>query len=97
MKKCITPAIVRTELKRMPETLDQMYDRILQGIPRLHRQYVQSAMHWLAFSTRPLVLSELAEAVAIEPKLGKFDPEESRLLDENLILDLCGTLTTRSK
>lgn len=97
MKRCITPAMVRTELNRMPETLDQMYDRILQRIPSLHRQYVQSAMQWLAFSTRPLILSELAEAVAINPELGAFDPDESRLMDENLILELCGTLTTLSK
>jgi hypothetical protein len=97
MKRCITPAMVRKELKAMPETLDQMYDRILQRVPRLHQQYVQSAMHWLAFSARPLLLTEVAEAVTIDPKLGKFNPDELRLMDENLILDLCGTLTTVSK
>jgi len=97
MKRCITPAMVRKELKTMPETLDQMYDRILQAIPRLHQQYVQSAMHWLAFSARPLLLSELAEAVTIDPKLGGFDPNDMRLMDESLVLDLCGTLTTVSK
>ncbi|KAI9772775.1 MAG: hypothetical protein M1839_002320 [Geoglossum umbratile] len=96
MKKCLTPAMIRAELKRMPETLDQTYDRILQNVPGLHQRFVQSALHWLAFSTRPLLLKELAEAAVIDPDTGKFDPNDSRLVDETLILDLCGTLVTSS-
>ena len=96
MKKCLTPAMVRTELKRMPETLDQTYDRILQSVPSLHESFVQSALHWLAFATRPLQLQELAEAVVLSPESGGFEPDVCRLLDENLILELCGTLVTAS-
>src|SRR5437763_16993621 len=96
MKKCLTPAMIRAELKRMPETLEQTYDRILQTVPSLHQRFVQSALHWLAFSTRPLLLKELAEAAVIDPDTGKFDPDDSRLVDENLILDLCGTLVSSS-
>jgi hypothetical protein len=96
MKKCFTPAMVRAELNRMPETIDQIYERILQGIPKIHQQFVQSAIHWLAFFTRPLLHSELAEAVAINPSAGKFDPDQSRFMDENKILDLCGSLTMTS-
>lgn len=80
----------------MPETLDQTYDRILQTVPSLHQRFVQSALHWLAFSSRPLLLKELAEAAVIDPDTGMFDPDDSRLVDENLILDLCGTLVTSS-
>lgn len=94
LRKCLTPAMIRAELKMMPETLDQMYDRILQAVPRLHQHYVQSALHLLAFSARPILVAELAEAVVINPKEERFDPDESRLMDENLILDLCGTLIT---
>jgi ankyrin repeat protein len=96
MKKCLTPAMVRTELKRMPETLDQTYDRILQSVPSLHKSFVQSALHWLAFATRPLQLQELAEAAVLSPESGSFEPDVCRLLDENLILELCGTLVTAS-
>ena len=96
MKKCLTPAMVRTELKRMPETLDQTYDRILQSVPSLHESFVQSALHWLAFATRPLQLQELAEAAVLSPESGSFEPDVCRLLDENLILELCGTLVTAS-
>ncbi|KAF2176091.1 hypothetical protein K469DRAFT_608348, partial [Zopfia rhizophila CBS 207.26] len=40
MKKCLTPAMIRTELKRIPESLDQMYDRILQTVPSVHQRFV---------------------------------------------------------
>jgi len=96
LKKCLTPAMVRCELKRMPETLDGTYDRILQGIPSLHAKFVQSAMNWLAFSMRPLTLSELAEAAVVDPKSERFDPDECRLVDEQLIMSLCGSLVTSS-
>jgi ankyrin repeat protein len=88
--------MVRTELKRMPETLEGTYDRILQGIPNLHKTFVQSAMNWLAFSMRPLTVSELAEATVIDPKSERFDPDECRFVDEQLILSLCGTLVSTS-
>ncbi|KAK3361270.1 ankyrin repeat-containing domain protein [Lasiosphaeria ovina] len=96
MKKCLTPAMVHAELKRMPETLDQTYDRILQTVPTLHSPFVQSALHWLAFSGRPLQLRELAEAAVVNPKEEAFDPDLSRLFDENMILELCGSLVTQS-
>jgi hypothetical protein len=56
------------ELKRIPETLHQTHNRILHAVPRLHQPWVQSALYWLAFAARPLVLSELAEAVVINPR-----------------------------
>ena len=96
MKKCLTPAMVHAELKRMPETLDQTYDRILQAVPPLHQQFVQSALYWLAFATRPLQLQELAEAAIVDPESDHFKPELSRLFDENEILEICGTLVTSS-
>ena len=80
----------------MPETLDQTYDRILQTVPTLHQPYAQSALHWLAFASRPLVLSELAEAAVINPLVDVFNAEDSRLLEESKVLELCGALVTVS-
>ncbi|KAF3931033.1 Ankyrin-3 [Dactylellina cionopaga] len=94
MKHCYTPRMVRAELGRMPETLDQTYDRILQTVPTMHQPFVQSALRWLAFSNRPLLLSELGEAAVIDPSFGSFDPEESRFLDPGKVLELCGSLVT---
>ena len=96
MKTCLSPAMLRIELKRMPETIDQTYDRILQNVASRHKPFVQSALHWLAFAKRPLLLQELAEAAVLQPRSGNFDPDLFRLLDENLILELCGTLVIAS-
>ncbi|KAK6353535.1 hypothetical protein TWF696_005498 [Orbilia brochopaga] len=94
MKKCLTPGMIRAELRRMPETLDQTYDRILQNIPPLHQHFVQSALRWLTFSNRPLLLAELAEAAVIDTDSGSFDPAECRFLDPEKILELCSSLIT---
>ncbi|KAI8623610.1 ankyrin repeat-containing domain protein [Xylariaceae sp. FL1651] len=95
MRGCLTPAMVREKLKTMPRDLDQTYDRILGDIPTFHRPFVQSALHWLVFSARPLLLEELAEASVICPD-AEFDPESPRLLSPTLILDLCGVLVRLS-
>jgi hypothetical protein len=97
IKKCLTPAMVRAELKRMPQTLHQTYDRILQAVDEMHQPFVQNALRWLAFASRPLTLQELSEASVIDPESDEFDLELSRLNDESLILELCGTLITSSK
>ncbi|KAK6534122.1 hypothetical protein TWF281_005460 [Arthrobotrys megalospora] len=92
MKQCFTPRMVRAELGRMPKTLDQTYDRILQAVPDMHKTFVESALRWLAFSERPLLLNELGEAAVIDPSFGSFNADESRFLDPGKILELCGSL-----
>src|SRR3569833_2048933 len=89
MKKCLTPAMVHSELKRMPATLEQTYDRILQAVQSLHRPFVQSALHWLAFSERPLLIEELAEGAVIQPDEADFDVERARFFDEILFFVFC--------
>ena len=96
VKASLSPAMLRIELKRMPETIEQTYDRILQNVTSRYKPFVQSALHWLAFAKRPLLLQELAEAAVLQPRSGNFDLELYRLFDENLILALCGTLVTAS-
>ncbi len=88
--------MVRRALGSMPDTLEETYDRILDAVPLRHLPLVQSAIHWLAFAARPLLVEELAEAVVIQPETGSFDPESCRLLDPTLVLDLCGVLVTTS-
>jgi len=89
--------VVRAELKRMPPTLHQTYDSILLRVDEMHRPFVQSALRWLAFATRPLTLEELSEAAVVDPETEEFDPELSRLNDDSKILELCGTLVTSSR
>jgi ankyrin repeat protein len=104
IRQCLTPAMVREELRRMPDTLDATYDRILLAVPPRHRSYVQSALRWLAFAERPLLVAELAEAAVVQPQHhhdadggdATFDVEQSRFFSESMILELCGSLVTTS-
>jgi ankyrin repeat protein len=79
---------IRRALETLPTTLDTFYDRTLTEIDEeeQHRAFV--ALQWLAFSSRPLSLSELAEAIIIQPRQDPcFDPEE-RFMHENDVLNI---------
>ncbi|CUS10701.1 unnamed protein product, partial [Tuber aestivum] len=65
LQECITPKAVRGALKELPKDLDSVYLRILNSIHETQREYIQRAMHWLAFSAEPLSLCQLAEAVSL--------------------------------
>ncbi|KAK0712125.1 hypothetical protein B0H67DRAFT_306645 [Lasiosphaeris hirsuta] len=78
----------------MPRTLYEMYDRILEAVPPQQRLVVRSALHWLAFSVRPLLLEELAEAAAIDPSQPKFDLQSAGLISKEQIVNICGVLVS---
>ncbi len=92
---CLTPTATKVALYSLPKSLDQTYDRILQSIPDEYRRQAQTALQWLAYSARPLRLSELAEAVAVEPECG-WDFLDNRLFDRQKILTICSSLVTVS-
>ncbi|CAH0057757.1 unnamed protein product [Clonostachys solani] len=96
IKHCLSPAMIRAELRSMPGTLDETYERILGSVPGVHRELVQSALKWLAFSSRPILLEELAEAVVLRPELGDFSPASSRLFTAKAVVDLCGVLVAQT-
>jgi ankyrin repeat protein len=79
---------IRKALNALPTSLDSFYDRILMEINEhdKHRAYV--ALQWLAFSARPLSLSELAEAIIIQPREDPCLNADERLLDENRLLEI---------
>lgn len=93
--KCLTPTATKAALYSLPKSLDQTYDRILQSIPDEYRQQAQTALQWLAYSARPLHLSELAEAVAVEPECG-WDFLDNRLFHRQKMLTICSSLVTVS-
>src|SRR6266478_2705850 len=59
------PASVRRVLNDLPNTLDDTYGRILQGIDEEKREYAQRLFRCLTVSVRPLRVEELAEIFAI--------------------------------
>ena len=81
-------AAIKKALNALPVTLDEFYDYVLRAIDDEYRNQASVALQWLAYSARPLSLSELAEAIVIQPREDPcFDPD-GRFMDENQVLDV---------
>jgi ankyrin repeat protein len=89
------PSSIRKALDELPTTLDETYERALQGIPKEKRQHAHHLFQCLVVAIRPLRVKELAELFAIEfdedsgPSLNEgWRPENA----ENALLSACSTL-----
>lgn len=91
LRNCFTPNSVRKTLSRLPKSLDETYDRILENIPRDYRREARCVFHLLVISRRPLSLEEVAEAIAVDCENETFDLDD-RLRDPYDILDICSSL-----
>jgi Ankyrin repeats (3 copies)/Ankyrin repeats (many copies) len=82
-------------LNELPDTLDDTYERTLQGIPKQKRQHAHRLFQCLVAAIRPLQVDELAEIFTIE-----FDADATYNLVEDwrpengqeAVLSACTTL-----
>jgi len=94
LRRCLPPSIPRV-LKELPTTLDDTYEKALQGIPKQKQQHAYRLFQCLVAAFRPLNVEELAETLAI-----KFDSDASPSLMEDWrpenpeeeLLSACSTL-----
>src|SRR6267154_5635103 len=94
LRRCMSSSI-RKALDELPTTLDETYERALQGIPREKRQHAHHRFQCLVVAIRPLRVQELAELFAIE-----FDEDSGPSLNEgwrpenpeSALLSACSTL-----
>lgn len=84
---------MRQALKELPKTLDETYERILCSIHEQHSEQVYSILQWLAFSERPLLLEEAAEAAIMKSGSCSLDLDD-RLFKSEGVLQLCSSLVT---
>jgi hypothetical protein len=72
----------------MPIDLNEIYERILKRCQSVsYRKYMKRALRWLCFSTRPLSLAELSEAVVVEKDDTDLD-SNNRLREPEFLLAL---------
>jgi hypothetical protein len=96
LKKCHSIRELRESLESLPDTLEETYARILSSIDSKHARTVYQILQWLAFSARPLRLTEVADVVGIDvAATPRFDPER-KLFESSDILTICSTLVTTS-
>jgi hypothetical protein len=89
------PSSIRNALMELPATLDDTYERILQGIPKQKRHHAFRLFQCMIAAFRPLRVEELAEILAINFDLNAaaklvegWRPENP----EEDVLSACSTL-----
>ncbi|KAL8647369.1 MAG: hypothetical protein Q9226_006457 [Calogaya cf. arnoldii] len=91
---CTRLPALRKALRNLPKTLDETYSRILCSIPDECADDAFNMLQWLTYSVQPLLVTELAEVVAInidgEPW---FDPE-ARFPEPSEVLSILSSLVT---
>ncbi|KAK2053440.1 hypothetical protein LY76DRAFT_597818 [Colletotrichum caudatum] len=93
-----TKAAIRNELRNLPKTLDEVYDRIFQAIPKEDAIVVRSAMRWICFNNKVYEGYDL-HCLTL---LGAVENDVSRdgtctreyECDIDLLRELCGCLIT---
>lgn len=91
--QCRTIRDVKESLRTLPRGLNETYGRLLASIAPSDVRLVQKILTWLAFSSIPLTLHQLWEALAIEEGCESID-EESRLRSPQDIITLGNSLIT---
>lgn len=94
LRRCM-PSSIRKSLDELPITLDETYERILDGIPKQKWQHAHRLFQCLVAAVRPLRVEELAEIFAIEfgsnvalSLVEDWRPEDP----EEAVLSACSTL-----
>ena len=91
------PSSIRKTLNELPITLDDTYERMLQGIPKEKFEHASRLFQCMVAALRPLRVEELAEIFAIE-----FGPNDVPNLvpgwrpenPEEAVLSTCSTFIT---
>ena len=89
------PSSIRRALNELPITLDDTYERMLQGIPKEKFEHASRLFQCMVAAIRPLRVEELAELFAIEfnnvPNLvAGWRPENPK----EAVLSTCSTFIT---
>jgi ankyrin repeat protein len=86
-------------LERLPNTLDETYERLLKNISQNNRRHARCLLHCLAVSVRPLCVEELAEILTFDfdadgESIPMYRPDRRPNNQEAVILSICPNLIT---
>src|SRR5712671_6853047 len=97
LRHCL-PSSVRRTLKKLPESLDETYKRILKGIKEPNRDHAHRIFQCLVVAVRPLQVEELAEVLAVDfddpGGIAKLKPSWRQEDEEQALLSSCSSLIT---
>ena len=93
LAKKLTKKDVRLALRRLPESLDQVYEEAMKRIHQQDTDRSRLAIHalsWITHAFRPLTVPELQCALSITSETEEIDPEA--FPDEREIVEVCAGL-----
>ncbi|KAI0868926.1 ankyrin [Hypoxylon argillaceum] len=91
----LTRRQIRAALASLPKELDETYDQAIQRMQNQDEDQASLAhkvLYWISYSFRPLTITELQHALAVE--LDDDDLDEDGLYDTELMISVCGGLVT---
>lgn len=94
LRKCRSSNEVLKALKTLPKTLDETYQRILEGIDEKDRQLTPSALQWLVYFDQPLSVEQLAEAAILKPDVDPPFIVSDRFENPQDVLQVLSSLVT---
>ncbi|KAF9871286.1 hypothetical protein CkaCkLH20_11207 [Colletotrichum karsti] len=84
-----SPSLLTKLLHSLPQTLDGTYERMIQNIPPISRDYARQMLTVLCCATRPLTVPELIDALAVDLSgTPKFDARR-KLTDLDGLQEVC--------
>jgi Ankyrin repeats (3 copies) len=99
LRQCLPPS-VRRILDKLPETLDETYERVLKVIKKVNQEHAIRLLHCLTVAIRPLQVEELAEVLAIDfdaarrEGIPKLNPNWRWADQHQAVLSTCSSLIT---
>ena len=95
LKRC-SSRMEALNLNRLPKTLKETYDNILERIPEWERPNTTKLLMWLTFACSPLTLEELASVLEFDDKFYNLSVEQKLLNSEDVFL-ICSSLIKRTE
>lgn len=93
--RCLSLSDLRKAFRSLPKDLDDTYARILQSIEDDgNGHHVAKLMQWLAYSARPMSITEIAEVITVDAEDDPLADVERRLEDPYDMLTICSSLVT---
>jgi ankyrin repeat protein len=95
LRECLARNVPEV-LSKLPESLDETYERVLRGISKSNRKDVCRLLQCLVVATRPLLVEELAEVLAVDfdsdEEIPKLNPDWRWEDEEEALLTACSSL-----
>ena len=94
LARCLTEQELKDQLRALPKTLEEAYERILLRSSR--PKDLKIFLQWMAFSAEPLSVSQMADTLAMDVSSSDRPSynRELRYMDARKVLSICSGLVT---